>query len=246
MNVATMSFHTHSAFSDGRVALKDMAAAFRGAGFTELGFTDHFAAARAGTFDRRMNEHTVVPYIRAARECGVVVGLEAEILKSGEVAIGAPEAELVDYVIGGLHTMHAIRFFDDRSPITDAESYLNAVRTALIHAIESGRIDAVAHPTKIPEALHGHEQGLLTPDWRAPLIEAAARRGVAFDVNEDSRVPDAGFVRDCREAGVRLLIGSDAHTIEEARPLSYVPTVCDAAGIREDDLYIPQAQLVRR
>lgn len=246
MNVSTMSFHTHSAFSDGRVPLKDMVAAFRAAGFTELGFTDHFGAERAGSFDRRLNEQTVVPYIRAARECGVVVGLEAEVLESGEVAIGARAADLVDYVIGGLHTMHAIRFFDDPTPIVDAESYINAIRTALVGAIESGRIDAVAHPTKIPEALHGREQELLTAHWRAPLIETAARHGVAFDVNEDSRVPDADFLRDCRAAGVRLLIGSDAHTLEEARPLSYVSAVCRAAGVRDGDLYLPQAQVARR
>src|SRR2546430_4840512 len=106
-----MSFHTHSAFSDGAAHLRPMAAVFRAAGFRDLGFTDHYAASRAGRFDRRLNERTLLPYVRAARECDVAVGLEVEILESGQVAIDDAERAQVDYVIGGLHTMQRVRFF---------------------------------------------------------------------------------------------------------------------------------------
>ncbi len=106
----------------------------------------------------------------------------------------------------------------------------------------SGLLDAVAHPTKLPDSIRPYAGDLLDSSWRAPLIEAAARHAIAFDVNEDSRVPDASFIADCRQAGVKLLIGSDAHTVAEACLLEFVGEVCDAAAVVDSDLYLPRQQ----
>ena len=234
-----MTFHTHSDFSDGNASLDQMLAALTGAGFTHVGFTDHYAAAAAGYQRDRLDELTLSAYLDACRSRPVVVGLEVDIIGGDGPAIRERERALVDFTLGGLHSLLGVRLFQDLTPIADPRGYVHRLANELLDAMATGRLDAVAHPTKLPEAIRPHARELLDDRWRAPLIDAAARLGIAFDVNEDSRVPDAGFLADCRQAGVKLLIGSDAHSVTEARPLNFVGRVCEAAGVVESDLFLP-------
>lgn len=237
-----MSFHTHSSFSDGTASLAEMVETFHAAGIKQLGFTDHYADRRSGIFAARMDQRNLWSYLAAARALPIAVGLEVEVLEDGTVAIDDSERELVDYVLGGLHWIQGTRFFADPTPIDNPSNYVAALRTALIAAIESGRVDAIAHPTKLPDAIASRCSELMDAAWRAPLIAAAARCGVAFDLNEDSRVPDAAFVRECCQAGVKLLIGSDAHALDQAKALSFVASVWQEAGASVADLFIPGAR----
>ncbi|MHB8618141.1 MAG: hypothetical protein ACYDAG_00995, partial [Chloroflexota bacterium] len=222
-----------------------MVDAFRQAGYDHLGFTDHFADSSFGRFEMRIDECGLEAYVQAARAARVVVGLEVEILEDGCPAIKPEQRRQVDYSIGGLHRVGGVRFFEDPTPIADEQAYVQTLKSALLGAIRSGLIDAIAHPTKLPEALREHADELLDECWRTELISTAVRHGVAFDLNEDSRVPDATFVAACRHAGARILIGSDAHSLAEARPLAYVAEVCQQAGIRPEDLYIPATKTRR-
>jgi histidinol phosphatase-like PHP family hydrolase len=237
-----ITLHTHSDFSDGNVPLAEMTAALRRAGFTCIGFTDHYADERVATIPGRIGRARLADYIRAARSAGVAAGVEAEILDSGAVAIAPEERQFVDYVIGGIHSLDGIRFFEDQSPIADPGAFAARLRHVLNAAIDSGAVDCIAHPTKLPDAIRDNSGQLLDAAWRRPLIDAAARAGVAFDLNEDSRVPDAAFIADCRRAGVRILIGSDAHTVAEARPLEYVRTVATESALQPDDLFLPSGE----
>ena len=237
-----MTLHTHSDFSDGQASLTAMTAALRNAGFTCIGFADHYADERLATIAGRIGRAGLPAYMHVARNVGVAAGVEAEILDSGKVAIEPEERRQVDYVIGGLHRLDGVRFFDDPTPIPDPTAFVDRLRTVLIAAIESGAVDCIAHPTKLPDAIRADSGELLDSHWRRPLLAAAARAGVAFDLNEDSLVPDAAFVIDCRHAGVHILIGSDAHSLAEARPLLYVRAVAAEAGLRPDDLFLPDRQ----
>lgn len=235
-----VSLHTHSSFSDGRDDIEAMASALREARFSEIGFTDHYADERIAKLAGRMTRRDIPAYVAACRNARALAGLEAEILDAGEVAIDQPEYEAVDYVIGGLHRLAGVQFFDDDTPIANPDQFVDELRTVLIQGIGSGRVDCIAHPTKLPNAIRVASQELLNSDWREPLIDAARQHDVAFDLNEDSQVPDVEFVIDCRDAGVRLLIGTDAHGVDDVREMTFVPTVVAAAGLKWEDFYWPR------
>jgi DNA polymerase (family 10) len=82
----------------------------------------------------------------------------------------------------------------------------------VVRAIESGKIDCLGHPT-------GRQLGSRDPsvfDTDA-VIAALARCGVAIELNSSPMRLDANehLARAARDAGVRVVMNSDAHSIRE-------------------------------
>ena len=59
---------------------------------------------------------------------------------------------MFDVIIGGLHAVRGINFWGDFSPVLDQSRYMEAIRVALIKAMESKTLDIIAHVTRLPEA----------------------------------------------------------------------------------------------
>ena len=129
-----------------------------------------------------------------------------ELLAGSEVNIlpdGAPDYDddllaQLDWVIGSVHTSFRM-----------AEK---AMTDRIVAAIEHPLIDAIGHPTgrKI------ERRGPYPVDMEK-VIEAAARTGTMFEINAapDRRDLNDVHARAAAEAGVLILVDTDAHKISD-------------------------------
>lgn len=77
-----------------------------------------------------------------------------------------------------------------------------------------------------------------------PMLEAMARHGVAFELNEglprrftpEQEATYPAFCRRAKEMGVRFVIGSDAHERKRVGRFDVVRQMIEAAGLEEADL----------
>lgn len=130
-----------------------------------------------------------------------------------------------DYLIGSVHYIapgwdvdnpkHLSRF-EDRPVAEIWELYWSAYE----RAIRSGRFDFMAHPD-LPKKFGHRPPGDLRRFYE-PSIAALAETGTAFEINTAGLrkpvgecYPSLEFLRLAREAGVGLLINSDAHAPQE-------------------------------
>lgn len=191
--------HMHTEWSDGAASIEDMARAALDRGYEYICITDH---SRAVTVANGLTPERILAQIQAVREVDakvdgirVFAGCECDILKDGTLDLPDDILDQLDWVVGSVHSAMSL----PRDEMT----------ARVVRAIESGRIDAVGHPTG---RMLGHRPGYeLDLDV---IIEAARKHGVALEVNASPNRLDLNdlLVRRARDAGVRIVISSDAHS----------------------------------
>jgi DNA polymerase (family 10) len=200
--------HCHTTLSDGRQTAEEMAVAARARGLRYLAITDHSAShgfgdhVTAEDLERRIDE------LRALNDrlegIEVLVGTEANILPDGSLDYPDELLARLDWVIASVHTSFAM----GEREMTDR----------VIAAIEHPWVDAIGHPTgrKIEtRAAYALDVGR--------VIEAAARTGTMIEINSapDRRDLDEIHARAAADAGVWILIDSDAHSARNFELLRY-------------------------
>ena len=192
--------HCHTTWSDGRATVREMAVAARERGYAYLAVCDHTRAVRVvpgldaealrrqGEEIDEVNEE-VAPF-------RILKGIEVDIL--GEGGLDLPDDALaeLDWVQLSLHAGQRER--GDRLTAKVTEAMRHPAVRCLSHP--KGRI--LNH--RPPNAL----------DLDA-VLEVAAAEGVALEVNglPDRLDLDAAGVRLAVEAGVPLVVSTDAHSV---------------------------------
>lgn len=190
--------HMHTTATDGRDDIEAMALAARAAGHEYIAITDH---SQALAMANGLDEHRALAHARRIREVGqrldgitLLAGIECDIRTDGTLDLADDCLAQLDYVVASVHS----GFGQEESAMTDR----------LLRALECPWVDTLGHPTG---------RILLRRDplrFRfESVVEAAARQGVALEINCQVDRLDLGdaHARLARERGVRLVIASDAH-----------------------------------
>jgi len=148
-------------------------------------------------------------YLFPLRSKGVKIGLEVECYyKDGKLAILEEDRKGIDYLIGAVHFLPSE---DTKSKKTEEKSFMR-----LSEALCRQKIDIMAHPfryfrrsnSKIPINLY------------KPMVEMLKEYKVAAELNFHANEPDPAFFEKCLEAGIKISLGTDAHTMYEVGELS--------------------------
>ena len=192
--------HMHTILSDGRGTAEEMAIGARERGLGYIAITDHSATHGFGNHVEPDELRRQIERVRALDErlegIRVLIGTEANIGLDGRPDYDDELLAELDWVIASIHTAFAM----DAGALTDR----------MVAAIEHPLVDAIGHPTgrKI--------------ERRAPygldmerVIDAAARTGTMIEINSapDRRDLNDVHARAAAEAGVRILVNSDAHGV---------------------------------
>jgi DNA polymerase (family 10) len=190
--------HTHSHWSaDGKSTLEEMLEAAAARGYEYYAVTDHSHYLREGRLQAQLEEiealRTRFPQLR------ILAGIEANIRASGEVDVPEEDLAQLDWVVASVHQA------PDSRPTE-----------RVLEAMQNPYVDCIGHLT-------GRRIGKRPPrdvDVER-VIEAALESGTLLEINGQ---PDRLDLRDvharaAKEAGLKLLVSSDAH---EVRSQSYV------------------------
>jgi DNA polymerase (family X) len=216
--------HMHTTESDGRDDVRAMAEAARAAGLQYIAITDHSKslAMANGLDERRVLEHAArIRAVDAEGAAGVrlLAGIECDIRPDGTLDLEDDCLAALDLVVASVHS----GFTQDRQQMTDR----------LLRAIAHPSVDIIAHPT-------GRRILKREPypfDVEA-VVEAAARHGVALEINcqvERLDLNDA-HARLARDRGAAIVISSDAHSRTAFGRLRWGAIVAQRAWLAPDDV----------
>lgn len=200
--VLKSDLHLHTAWSDGSASVNTMAAAAADSGLTHFAVTDHSRSSKLqggltpALWLRQANALTL-----AAPVCPVLHGTEVDILKDGTLDLPSSILAAADLVVASVHSnwTSSLRVNTDR----------------LVRAIESGRVDILAHPTSAVVGKPGVPDYRREPaevDW-TEVFDTCARWRVAVELNcFPSRLDlPLSLLRDAVNRGCAISLGSDAH-----------------------------------
>ncbi len=210
--------HVHTDWSDGRNTLREMVLAARDLGLEYLGISDHSVSlAMAGGLDadRVRRQWDAIDAINEEVEgIRVLKACEVDVLTDGR--IDHPDDLLAgfDWVTASLHS----GFRQSPERLTER----------VLAAIEHPLIDGIGHPTG---RMFGRREGYRLDMDR--VLERAAATGTALEINAQPKRLDlnAEHARRALAAGVRLTIGTDAHSVDELRTRRYGILTARRAGV---------------
>jgi DNA polymerase (family X) len=189
--------HCHSTWSDGKATIEQMALKAQSLGHEYLAICDHSHRLRDGRLERQWEEIDALNERLAPFR--ILKGIEVNIRATGEIDFDEELLAPLDWVMASVHASF------DKEPTG-----------RVLEAMQSPHVDCIGHLTS-------RRIGVRNPSAVEveKVVEAALETGTFLEINSQ---PDRLDLRDANarlaaEAGLRLVISSDAHS---ANALRYV------------------------
>ncbi len=184
--------HTHSHWSaDGKNTLAEMVAAANARGYAYYAVTDHSHYLREKRLDQQSRE--IERLAKKVEPLRLLKGIEVNIKADGTLDVADEVLAERDWVIASIHSAF------DRSPTE-----------RVLAAMESPHVDCIGHLTGRKLNL----RGAMEMDLER-VVEKAVETGTFLEINSQ---PDRLDLRDvdarlAGEAGVKIVVSSDAHQV---------------------------------
>ncbi len=200
--------HVHTAESDGRASLEEMALAAKELGYDYIAITDH---SKALAMANGLDEKRAVEFARRVRELDhaalgirVFSGLECDIRRDGSMDLADDALAELDIVVGSVHSYMNI----EAAEMTDR----------LLRALENRHLRILGHPTG-RVLLH---RDSFPFDFERIAAEAA-RRKVSLEINASPERLDLDptLIRAARAKGATFVISTDAHHPKHLHNMRY-------------------------
>jgi len=215
--------HSHTTLSDGRNTLEEMAAAGRERGYAYMAITDHSASHGFGDHVTPERLWQRIEEIRAwnkgKRGFRLLAGSEVNIGLDGDLDYPDDLVEALDWVVASVHTSFSI----------SAEE----MTARVIAAIENPQVNCIGHLT-------GRLIGRREPygiDVEA-VAAAAARTGTMIEINANPNRRDLSdrHARLAVDAGVKILVNTDAHGVDTLDNMAYGVATARRAWLTKADV----------
>ncbi len=209
--------HMHTVASDGRCTIMEMAKAAKARGYAYIAITDH---SKSSTIANGLSEARLIEHLEAVREIDreikgikVFTGCECDILPDGSLDYPDDLLSMCDIVIASIHAR--------------AESTGMPPTERLIRAIENPFVTAIGHATgrligkRPPLEIEMNE-----------VLAAAAAHDTAMEINASWQRLDLKdmHVRQAIDAGVMLIINTDAHHVDGLKSMGMGVTTARRGG----------------
>ncbi|MEO7717776.1 MAG: helix-hairpin-helix domain-containing protein [Capsulimonas sp.] len=215
--------HAHTTASDGKVTIQQMAVAAKAHGYEYMAITDHSQSlyiANGLTPDRLRAQIAEIRALEDSLGIRIFTGSEVDIKADGTMDFDDDLLQELDIVIASAH-MHNNQDKDTQTK-------------RIIKAIENPNVDLIAHPS-------GRIINRRDPfdfDFDA-VVAAALRTDTALEINAAPERLDMSDVhaRQAGAAGVKILINTDAHSIENYDLMRYGVLVARRAWLTPHNVF---------
>jgi len=213
----------HSTASDGAASVEEMARACIALGYDYMAISDHSQSLKIahGLTPARLREQRreIDALNKRLAPFRILAGMEVDILSDGALDMPDKALAALDFVIASVHT----GMQQDEARTT----------ARLVRAMQSPYVHAIAHPTgrvisqREPYALNFDE-----------VLRVARQTGTALEINAyyDRLDLDDVHARAARDAGVKLLIDTDAHAPQHLAMIRFGVATARRAWVRKADV----------
>jgi DNA polymerase (family 10) len=200
--------HMHTTWSDGKASIEDMAKSAMELGYEYIAITDHSPSSTIANGlsverlkDKKKELNSVNKKIKVIN---ILMGSEVDIKNDGSLDYPDEVLKKLDVVIASVHS----GFKMDRETITKR----------IVKALENPYVHAIGHPTG--RLINEREPYDVDIDR---LIETALKYDKALEVNSSYLRLDLKdlHVKKAVEAGVKIIISTDAHRPEGLLQMRY-------------------------
>lgn len=189
-------FHVHTNYTDGKNTVIEYCQRARQNNLKLIAFTEHVRKSLTYNYNDFLSDISQVK--SKFDDIKIFSGCEAKVLNSnGE--LDAPE-EILDQCGVVIGVFHSFKY-------KDKKNYLVALKAMLRNPV----VDIWGHPTLFAER-HNIK---LEEDELNEIINVCIENDVLIERNLKYNLPNVNFIKLALNKGARVIIGSDAHSINE-------------------------------
>lgn len=198
----------HTNWSDGENTIRQMALKAVSLGYEYLGISDHAGSLRIanGLNEKRYasQRKEIRRVDKEIKEIRILQGAEVNVLKNGSLDISDSALAKLDYVLIGVHSNMKM----EKKEMTQR----------IIKAMKNPLVNVLVHPTG--RLIGKREEYEL--DFEK-IIRAAKEFNVILEINASPQRLDLDVrkIRACKEAGVKMIINTDAHSVDSLEQMKY-------------------------
>ncbi|MBM4032106.1 MAG: DNA polymerase/3'-5' exonuclease PolX [Planctomycetes bacterium] len=188
----------HSAASDGSAPIEEMARACQDLGYEYMCITDHSESLKVahGLSPARLREQRreIDAVNKKLKGFRILAGVETDILSDGALDLPDKALAALDFVIASVHT--------------GMQQDAGRITARIVSAMRNPHVHAIAHPTG--RVINQRDPYPVRFD---EMVRVALETGTALEINAHYDRLDLSDVqaRAARDAGVKLVINTDAH-----------------------------------
>jgi len=217
--------HSHTTLSDGRNSVAEMAEAARDRGYQYLAITDHSASHGFGdhvTAERlweRIEEIEAWNKESGTKGFRLLSGSEINIGLDGSLDYPDDLVAALDWVVASVHTSFNV----SEKQMTER----------VVAAIENPNVDCIGHLTG---RLIGRREPYGVDVEK--VAEAASRTGTTIEINGNPNRRDLSdlHARLASEAGVKIVLNTDAHGVDTLDNMAYAVATARRAWLTAEDV----------
>lgn len=216
-------FHIHSNYSDGANSIEEIVIAALKKGYHYIAITDHskgLGVAKGLSEERILAQKEEIERVRKRYpELVIFHGIEVNILPDGSLDLSDDILKELDIVIGSVHSA----FKQTEEEMTER----------IIKALKNPYVHIIGHPTgrllieRPPYNLNIDE-----------IIKVAKEYDKFLEINSYPLRMDLNDInaRKAKEAGVKLVINTDAHSVMQLDFITYGVAVARRAWLEKNDI----------
>lgn len=192
-------------------------------GYTYIGISDHSPSPTLSKEEIKATLEKRTKVIQSinmnTKSIRVLNGLEIDILKDGTLSVADEFLQTLDYCIAGIHSGHS----DSKEIIT----------MRLIAALNNPNVDIISHPT----GRLLNERNSSDADWEE-VFKVAAKNKKILEINSHPVRLDLrdDLVRKAKEYGVKFIINTDAHQVEQMDNMRFGVSVARRGWAQKEDI----------
>lgn len=183
-------------------------------------------------------------YIDALRPYPVRIGLQP-VYPGWSKAFSKSLLDQLDYVLMDALTLPKadggyLAIWQIDTMIDDADAFMTRYLGFIEQVLTTEPIDIFAWPTFLPVPIARQYSDLWTYSRMQRIIDAAAARKIAIEINELAHVPDENFITMAKRYNLKFTFGTDSRTPQGAAHLYYCYQMAQKCGLTEADMFVPK------
>jgi hypothetical protein len=123
--------------------------------------------------------------------------------------------------------------------VGDKQAFMDMLVEKTVGILNDEPIDIYVNPTFLPQAIAKEYDTLWTDARMDRVIEAAARNGVAIEINARYELPSEKFLRKAKAAGVKFAFGTN-NGDKDLGDLAYSRLMAKRLGLTAADMFTPR------
>lgn len=210
----------HSNYSDSTATIEELALVAQKMGYEYILITDHSRSAKYAhglEIERLYKEWEEIDALnKKFKNFRILKGIEVDILPNGKLDYPDKILEELDMVVASIH-----------------QGFTKNVTERICSAMENPYVDIIGHPTgRLISKREGYAVDI------EKIIKKAAETKTFLECNA---YPDRLDLNDlnlkrCKELGVKISIGTDAHSVEELRWMKFGVATCRRGWLEKNDV----------